>query len=87
MTTPTTEHEALRALAVMAGVLRYCPRHDLFYRGPEPVDAAMPLYDRHLDEVRRFFPTPVAFYTALKYARSQHQAMYCPECTRAVGFV
>ena len=87
MKKPTTAQDALHALAVMAGVLRYCPRHGVFYRGPEPADSAMPYYDRHIGEVREHFPTPVAFYTALKHSRSKHVLTYCPECTRAVGFV
>jgi hypothetical protein len=47
----------------------------------------MVYYDRHLEEVRNFFPSPVAFYTALKHLRAQHPLWYCEACTRAVGFV
>lgn len=83
----TPAQEALYALAVRAGVLRYCEKHQVMFRGPEDPEAAMPLYDRHLQAVRAFYPTPVAFFTALKFARSQHTQTYCPECTRAVGFV
>lgn len=79
--------EALYALAVMSGVLAYCPKHDAYYRGSVALEDAMPYYDRHLGEVRRFFASPVAFYTALKHAQSTHPDRFCARCTGAVGFV
>jgi hypothetical protein len=87
MRTPTSSHEALRTLAVMAGVLEYCPKHQTFYRGSNGPELAMPYYDRHIDAMRAFFGSPVAFYTALKHERAKTTLTYCPACTRAVGLV
>lgn len=50
-------------------------------------EAALPYYDRHLAEVRQFFPTPTAFFVAVKHARATHPSTYCAGCTGAVGFV
>lgn len=86
MNEPTTASEALYALAVMSGVLRYCPRHGTYYRGEGVAEDAMQHYDRHIAEARKFFASPVAFYTAMKTVRSKHRHIYCPECTNAVGF-
>ena len=86
MAAQATAKEALYALAVMSGVLRYCPKHDAYYRGEAALEEAMPVYDRHLEEVRAFFGSPVAFHTALKHARSVHSEQYCRRCTDAVGF-
>jgi hypothetical protein len=77
----------LHALATMAAVLRYCPKHQMYYRGDQMPEAAMPYYDRHLAEIRHFFPTPVAFHVGLKHLRTIHVATYCAGCTGAVGFV
>lgn len=85
MNEPASAQEALYALAVMSGVLGYCARHETFYRGAGAPEDAMPYYDRHVDEIRKFFASPVAFYTALKTARSRHQHYFCPKCTNAVG--
>ncbi len=71
----------------MSGVLAYCPKHQAYYRGVVMPQDAMPIYDRHLEEVRKFFPSPVAFYTALNCARSIHPEQFCRACTSAVGFV
>ncbi|MET0935326.1 MAG: hypothetical protein ABWX83_05010 [Luteibacter sp.] len=87
MSAPTTQKEALHAIAVKSGVLAYCARHDAYYRGSEGLDAAMACFDRHLADVRRFFSSPVAFYTALKYARTEYPDTYCRGCTNAVRFV
>lgn len=86
MAAPVTVEDALSALAVMSGVLRYCPTHDAYYRGETAVIDAMSVYDRHLEEVRAFFSSPVAFHTALKHIRSIHREQYCRRCTEAVGF-
>jgi hypothetical protein len=87
MTGPTEAKEALYDLAVKAEMLRYCPKHEVYYRGPQGAEAAMPYYDRHLAAVRQFFPTPVAFYTALKHERSLLKNTFCHQCARCVGFV
>lgn len=81
---PSTTHEALQALGVMSGALKYCPIHDVFYKGSEGPDAGMPYYDKHLAEARRFFPTPVAFYTELKYERARLANSFCHKCARYV---
>jgi hypothetical protein len=86
MTIPTNAQDALLAVAVMAGSLRYCPRHNVHYRGLEGPDATLPYYDRYLAELREFFPTPVHFYTAMKHARAQRPNTYCQACSQAVGF-
>jgi hypothetical protein len=86
MTEPVTEQEALYALAVMSGVLRHCSKHRSYYRGDVALVDAMPHYYRHMSEVRKFFGSPVAFYTALKVARSLHPEQFCRKCTDAVGF-
>jgi hypothetical protein len=86
MAAPVTATDALYALAVMSGVLRYCPRHETYYRGEAAIEAAMPIYDRHLEEVRTFFSSPVAFHTALKHARGMFPEPYCRWCTDAVRF-
>lgn len=86
MAAPVTAKDALYALAVMSGVLGYCPKHDAYYRGETAVIDAMPVYDRHLEEVRAFFSSPVAFHTTLKHLRSMHPEQYCRRCTNAVGF-
>lgn len=64
-TAPVTPQEALHAIAVMAGVLAYCPRHETYYRGSEAPEATVTYYDRHLAELRKYFVSPVVFYTAL----------------------
>jgi len=87
MASPVTASDALYALAVMSGVLVYCPRHETYYRGVVMPQDAMRMYDRHLEEVRSFFPSPVAFYTALNYVRSIHSDRFCARCTGAVGFI
>lgn len=43
----------------------------------------MATYDRHLEKVRGFFGSPVAFHTALKHARSVHSEQFCRACTDA----
>jgi hypothetical protein len=87
MNAPATQQETLYALAVMSGVLAYCPKHETYYRGVVMPQDAMPIYDRHLAEARACFSSPVAFYTALKHARAIHEDTFCRQCTRAVGFV
>lgn len=51
------------------------------------LEEAMPYYDRHIDEARRFFGSPVAFHTALKHAWVTHPESFCQGCTDAVRFV
>jgi hypothetical protein len=87
MYSPETAEEALRDLAVAAGVMKYCAKHGVYSRGPNGAEAALPFWDRNIEAVRRFFPTPVHFDTALRYLRSKHPLTYCPQCTKAVGFV
>lgn len=82
---PTTTQEALQALGAMSGVLKYCAIHDVLYKGSEDLDAAMPYYDKHLEEARRFFPTPVAFYTALKGERARLDNAFCHRCAHYAG--
>lgn len=86
MNPPINQQEALIALAVMSGVLRRCAKHGMYYRGEVMPMQAMPIYDRHIGEVRKFFPSPVAFYTALNYTRSIHSEPFCKMCTNSVGF-
>ncbi|APG03520.1 hypothetical protein BJI69_06070 [Luteibacter rhizovicinus DSM 16549] len=81
-----TAQEAIYALAVMSGIFAYCARHETHYRAAGLPEDAMPYYDRHIDEVRRFFASPVAFYTAMKTARLRVRHHYCPQCTNAIGF-
>lgn len=84
MTTWTSGHEALCAVAQEARVLQRCRKHGTFYVGPEGADAALPMYDRHLRDLRDFFPTPVHFYTAMKRLRYYQAPQVCPECANGV---
>lgn len=86
MNEPLSAQDALYALAVMSGVFGYCATHETYYRAAGIPEDAMPYYDRHIDEVRKFFASPVAFYTALKAARMRVPYHYCPQCTDAIGF-
>lgn len=86
MTAPTTPQEMVYALAVMSGVMGYCPTHAMYFRARGTPQDVMPYYDRHLSEARRFFGSPVAFYTALKHAWSQHPERYCPGCAQTDHF-
>lgn len=84
---PATTQEALHALGVMSGVLRYCPKHEVFYRGAMGPEAALPYYDKYLVEARQFFPTLITFYTALLYERARLGNTFCHQCARHLGYV
>lgn len=75
-----TQQEAACVVAVMAGLLTHCGRHNVYYRATGRALDAMPYYDKHHDELRKFFSSPVAFHVAVAHALSTHRAYTCDRC-------
>ncbi|SKB50844.1 hypothetical protein SAMN05660880_01379 [Luteibacter sp. 22Crub2.1] len=75
-----TEQEVACAVSVMAGLMRHCGRHDVYYRATGTAVEAMPIYDRHLKELREIFSSPVAFHVAIANALRTHSDQTCPKC-------